>query len=135
MRTLLALLLVAVSASASAKCAVQSYLLSGSVVDAQGAPLSGAMVGVAWVKLGAPQGPVITVTNSEGRYSVPIHFDTWSGISEWGDDCDAELGQVSVSAYTRTSYALREIVAVGEQGQIVAPTLKVTQEVRQGLGQ
>ena len=134
MRTLIALLLVAASPSAAAKCTVQSYLLSGSVVDAHGAPVSGAMVGVAWVKWGAPQGPAIAVTSSEGRYSIPIHFDTWSGTSEWGDDCDAGLGQVSVSAYTSTKYALPETVAVGEQRRVVAPVLQVSQDTQESLG-
>lgn len=133
MRILLALLLIAASPSVAAACAVQSYLLTGSVVDAEGVPLSGAMVGAAWVKWGAPQGPVIAVTDPEGRYSIPIHFDTWSGMSEWGDDCDAELGQVSVSAYKNASYALPETVSIGKTRQVVAPVLKVSQDIQEGL--
>ncbi|GGK16996.1 hypothetical protein GCM10011394_27760 [Luteimonas terricola] len=92
------------------------------------------MVGAAWVKWGAPRGPAIAVTDSEGRYSIHIHFDTWSGTSEWGDDCDAELGQVSVSAYTSTQYALPETVSTGEARQIVAPVLKVSQDIQESLG-
>lgn len=134
MRILFALLLIAASPSALADCAAQSYLLSGSVVDAEGLPLSGAMVGAAWVKWGTPQGPALAVTNSDGRYSIPIHFDTWSGMSDWGDGCDAELGQVSVSAYTGTKYALPETVSTGEARQVVVPVLKVSQDIQESLG-
>ncbi|GAB2524205.1 hypothetical protein GCM10027188_28970 [Lysobacter humi (ex Lee et al. 2017)] len=90
------------------------------------------MVGVSWVKWALPQGPIIAVSDTDGRYSITLLFDTWSGMSQLGDDCDAQLGKVSVSAFTNTHYALAESVDVGSQRELPVPALRITQGVQQG---
>jgi hypothetical protein len=132
MRSLLALLLICASPTALGRCAVQPYLVTGSVVDERGAPVQGAMVGVSRVKWASPQGPIVAASDAEGRYSIRLLFDTWSGMSQLGDDCDAQRGKVSVSAFTRTHYALAETVEVGPLRELAVPVLRITQEVQQG---
>ncbi len=43
----------------------------------------------------------MSLTDSAGRYSIPVNFNTYSGPSALrGDSCNGVLKRVSVSAYT-----------------------------------
>jgi hypothetical protein len=102
MRVIVGLVLYSLAAqTAQAMCAEQLLLFSGSVVDAAGMPMAGAMVGISWSDEYGPAGPAIASTDSEGRYSVQLRFNTYSGRRPWGggDECRAVLERVSVTAF------------------------------------
>jgi hypothetical protein len=127
MKRLLAILLLTVIAPcASAKCGAISHLITGSVVDADGAPIAGALVGASWMRLSRPDGPALTLTDEHGRYSISILFDTWTTYSvSNGDECDGALGQVSLSASTKTLRSMPELVSVGNDPELEAPALRI----------
>ena len=132
MRAIIAfLLLVAFSPGASAKCAVQLFLVTGVALDSDGAPVSGALVGASWIDHSVPGGPAMSLTDRNGKYSIPIWFDTYSGHSLlWGDECDETLSQVSVSAYTSTEYSLPLLVPISNAQQVTVPALKIEYPIR-----
>ena len=127
MRAFLALLLLAtISPGALAKCGARFYVISGSVVDSSGSPSSNALVGVSWVAQSLPRGPAMALTDRDGRYAILIRFDTYSGHSFlFGDECDATLSQISVSAYTHDKRSLPALVPIGMSSQVVAPLIKI----------
>lgn len=131
MRALLSLLLLAViSPSASAKCATQFYVVSGTVVSDDGAPVSNALVGVSWIEQSIPSGPAMALTDQNGRYSIPIQFSSDSGVSPlFGDKCGAALNQVAVSAYTSTRHSESLLVPASNAPQITAPPIKIDRPI------
>ena len=132
MRVLFAFLLLTVIApSASAKCAMQLFLVTGVVVDSGGAPVPNALVGASWIRQFVPAGPAMALTDRNGKYSIPIWFDTYSGYSLLeGDECDETLGQASLTAYTSTEHSLPVLVPIGKVPQVIAPSLKVEHSIR-----
>ena len=71
----------------------------------------------------------MALTDQNGKYSIPVWFDTYTGTSLLGDECDATLKNVSLAAYTRTDYSLPTIVPVGRPGKIAAPPVKIEQPI------
>ena len=132
MRALLAFLLLAVIApSASAKCAMQLFLVSGIVVDSGGTPVPNALVGASWIRQSVPAGPAMALTDRNGKYSIPIWFDTYSGHSLLlGDLCDETLGQTSLIAYTSTEHSSPVLLSIDNVHQIIAPALKVEHAIQ-----
>lgn len=114
MRLLIALVLfAAIAPSASAKCGFRFFVVSGVVLDAAGSPVSGALVGASWTEHSTPTGPAMTTTGPDGRYSIPIRVDTYSGSSLLtGDKCQGQLKQVSVSAHSATHRSAFTLVPV-----------------------
>lgn len=127
MKAFLAFLLLAVIVpSASAKCAMRLFLVTGVVVDSGGIPVPNALVGASWIRQSVPAGPAMALTDRNGKYSIPIWFDTYSGHSLlMGDLCDETLGQASLTAYTSTEHSLPALVPIGNAHQVIAPSLKV----------
>ena len=119
MRTLLTLLfLIAITPAALAKCAPRFYVVSGLVLDANGAPAAGALVGVSWTEQSEPSGPALALSDKDGHYSIPILVSTYSGQSVLGDQCNGVLKEVSVSAFTATHQSEFEQVPVGTTSQV-----------------
>jgi hypothetical protein len=133
MRTILALVLLLLSSSpVLAKCGDRFFVFAGSVVDDRGEPAVGALVGVSWSDRFGQSGPAMTVADGQGRYSVPVSFQTYSGTSIFrGDKCKTVLQEVSVAAYTRTHRSSHLRVEVGSQSQINVPELRISTEIKQ----
>ena len=72
----------------------------------------------------------MALTDQNGNYSIPVWIDTWSGMSVLGDECDAGLAQVSLTAYTETQYSLPELLRVDQQKDLAAPTLKLEYKIQ-----
>jgi len=127
MKTLLAFLLLAISASsASAKCVVQLFQVTGVVVDSSGTAVPNALVGASWIRQSVPAGPAMALTDRNGKYTIPIWFDTYSGHSLLvGDVCDETLDQASLTAYTSTEQSSSVLVPIGSVSQVIAPSLKI----------
>lgn len=130
MRVLLILLLSVVAVPEGlAKCKARFYVISGSVVDASGAPIAGAMVGASWLQNSQAYGPALTLTDQNGLYSLPIRFDTGSGYSLWGDKCKGVLRQFSLSAYTLTERSVPTPVPVGQGSRIEVPRIQISRPI------
>jgi hypothetical protein len=131
MRALLAFLLLAIiTPSAFAKCSDRFYVVSGSVVDASGAPISSALVGVSWMEQSSPSGPAMSLTDEKGHYSIPFIFVTYSGSSLLGGDkCNAVLNQISIAAYTSTQRSERAIVPIGKYPQVFAALIQIDRAI------
>ena len=126
MKRILAFLLLAISTPcAFAKCGARNYVITGSVVDASGAPIANALVGASWMRLSRPDGPTLAFTDEHGRYSIQILFDSWVGIDGTEDLCDGSLEQVSLSALTKTLRSMPELVSVSNDSELEAPVLEV----------
>ena len=123
MRLFIALILLAALApAASAKCGFRFYVVSGLALDTAGSPVSGALVGASWTEQSTPAGPAMATTGPDGRYSIPIRIDTYSGHSLLtGDRCQALLKQVSVSAYSATHRSAFTVVPVSGSDINVEP--------------
>jgi hypothetical protein len=132
MRALLAILSFTIFVpSASAKCAPRLYVVSGSVVKADGSPASGAMVGASWVEQSVPAGPAMTLTDRNGHYSISVWFDTYSGSSLlFADTCNGALKQVSLSAYTSAQHSQPILVPVGRASQVRAASIQIDNPIR-----
>jgi hypothetical protein len=93
------LLSACISGSAFAKCAIQTVVVSGTVLDRKGVGVADAAVAVSWLRRGKPQGPALAFSDSDGAFRLVFNFDTFSSNSLLrGDVCDERLSQVSVSA-------------------------------------
>ena len=132
MRLLIALILfAAIAPAASAKCGFRFYVASGLVLDTAGSPVSGALVGVSWTEHSDPTGPAMATTGSDGRYSIPVRVDTYSGYSLLtGDKCHGLLKQVSVSAHTATHRSAFTLVPVGERSEINVEPLHIDSPIQ-----
>ena len=130
MKTILALVLFSVTSPALAKCAMQLHVITGAVADEHGSPVAQAMVGASWTKGDTPQGPAMALTDHNGNYSIPVWIDTWSGMSALGDECHADLAQVSLTAYTDTEYSLPELLRFDQRSSWAAPTLKLEYKIQ-----
>jgi hypothetical protein len=132
MKVLLAFLIfAAISPGAFAKCATQLFLVTGVVVDTQGVPVPNALVGASWIQHSAPAGPAMALTDRNGKYTIPILFDTYSGQSLLlGDLCDETIDQISLTAYTSSKYSFPVLVSIGKVNNIIAPSLKIENEIQ-----
>lgn len=121
-RTLvIALMLSAVPALAQAKCIIPVVNVSGKVMDPLGNGVSGASVGVSWVRAGLPQGPALGTTDAEGAFQVQFHFNTFTKNSVFrGDVCKEELKFVSVSANASGLRSAHRLVRVQDWSAIVS---------------
>jgi protocatechuate 3,4-dioxygenase beta subunit len=130
-RILAVAILLLAPAHSWAKCADQLYVFSGSVVDKKGVPVSGALVGVSWSENSRPTGPAMALTNREGRYSVPISFDTTSpGPTDYRYRCDGALDAVSIAAYSKKMRSIHLKVTVGPQRSINVPALELLYPIK-----
>jgi len=125
-----ACLLLAVTApDAMAKCGARSYTISGLVVDSTGAPARGAWVGVSWIQQSRPAGPALSVTDEDGRYSIAVTFDTYSGYSLRGDKCNGALTHASLSASTPSGRSDPVLVSISAGPEVSAPMIRVSAPV------
>lgn len=85
---------------ASAKCPIPVVNVSGKVVDAEGHGLSNAVVGVAWLRLGEVEGPVLGLSGTDGEFTLRFQFHTISSSGHWfgGERCRARLESLSATA-------------------------------------
>jgi len=118
------------SQPASAKCASEYFVFSGKVTDKAGAPLSGASVGISWAEWGGTTGPALAVTDSKGRFSLPVAFDTYSGKGKVVSDlCNHRVRSVSFSAYKGQLRSAYQRVDFGPSRSVVLPTSVVWLEL------
>src|SRR5690606_3192986 len=97
----------------------------------QGAPAASVLVGVSWSQNSVSVGPAMSLTDSEGRYSIPVSFNTYSGHSALrGDICRGVLRQVSVSAYSDSERSGHLILDVGSASQVDVPSLQITAPIK-----
>jgi hypothetical protein len=97
MKHLIATLLALTASSVQAKCANELYTFAGKVAAQDSAPISGALVAVAWSE--GVHGTTFertARTDSTGRYSVELPFYPWSGNEHGTDLCNAKLAEVAV---------------------------------------
>ena len=136
MRTALLIILIATqSPLAFAKCGTVKFLVSGTVVQSDKTPAAGALVGAAWKEDGLVGGPALTTSDSEGRYSIPITFHTYSSRPE-GDwyECKGQLKEINLSAYSSTRYAPAIVVQIPSNSTTVeANTLELSFEISTGV--
>jgi hypothetical protein len=94
-------MLAALSMStANAKCMEAVVQISGQVVDANGAPVPGAIVGVSWTSRKQARGPALAQADARGEFIVRFPYDGPSRFSFGfvSDVCMRPPKQVSVSA-------------------------------------
>jgi len=134
MRSLLTLALFALLAPvAHAKCGDRFFVLSGTVVDTAGAPVAGVPVGVAWTEEHAPPAPVLALTDADGRYTIALRFNTYSGISpSLGDSCKTDRWQATVAAYGTTHRSEHRELAIGGATQVAVAPLRLETEIDRG---
>jgi hypothetical protein len=120
-----ATLLMLVPPIANAKCGERFFVLSGTVVDAAGAPAVGVPVGVAWTEEQAAPGPVLALTDDSGRYAIAVRFNTYSGISLLGDRCSTDRWEVSIAAYGATHRSEHRLLEVAGATQVTVAPLRL----------
>lgn len=136
--SLVLLILLLVAQTASAKCIADFHVFSGVVTDKAGKPIPGAMVGVSWAEQGGPTGPALALTDSEGRYSIPVLFETYSGKGKVvEDECKQQVEVISVSASKGALRSAYEKVHIGDTENIRLPPaviwLNASEPTRQRL--
>ena len=133
--TLLVILLATQSPLASAKCGTVKFLVSGVVLQSDKTPAAGALVGAAWKEDGLVGGPALTQSDSEGRFSIPIMFQTYSPGSEGGwYECKGMLKELNLSAYSGTRYAPPIVVRIPRNATMVeAHTLELSFDISTGV--
>jgi hypothetical protein len=110
----------------AAKCGDRFFVFSGSVRDEHGNPVASAIVGISWSQNSIPVGPAMSRTDSEGRYSIPVSFNTYSGHSFLrGDACKGVLTKVSVSAYTDSEHSGHLVLDIAAESQVRVPPLEI----------
>ena len=132
---LLATVLVLAAPQAIASCGSTSFTLSGVVLQHDGNPASGALVGAAWKEDGLIGGPALGTTDADGRYTIRILFSGYSHNPEKGwYDCTGQLSEVIVSAYAAPHYSPPEPIEV-ETGvsQISAGPLTLSFDIQTGV--
>ena len=85
MKPLIAACLLLVGSIASAKCINVRQEISGVVVDSNGQPVEGAVVVASWLERGEPRTKT-EQSGSQGRFTVLIIFDAYSGSGFRGED-------------------------------------------------
>ena len=131
MRSLSTLALFALLAPAAyAKCADRHFVLSGTVVDAVGAPVAGVPVGVAWSEDHGPPAPVLALTDADGRYSIALRFNTYSGVTLLlADRCTADRWQVTIAAYGTTHRSEHRELDIAGATQVALAPLRLDTEI------
>jgi hypothetical protein len=90
--------LLAASGSASAACNLQEHMITG-IVTTGTAPVANAVIEANWDEKQSGGASTRTKSQPDGRFTLTIVFDPYSGRSIGGDDrCDSKLTQVRVSA-------------------------------------
>lgn len=127
MRLLLAFVLyVLVASGAQAKCPFRFLRVAGNVVDSSGAPVRGALVGVAWTQDEQLAGPALATTDSEGRYSIRLRIESFSGQSLLGGDkCKSRIDTISVAAAGKDYRSEHAVFAVGELEELQVRPLRL----------
>ena len=136
MRTgLLAIIIAIQSPLAFAKCGTVKFLVSGVVVQSDNTPAADAIVGVAWKEDGLVGGPALAKSDSEGRYSIPIIFHTYSSGAEGGwYECKGTLQEVNLSAYSGNRYAPAIVVRIPRDATTIeAGTLELSFDISTGI--
>ena len=101
--------LLAASGAATAACDLQEYSLTGTAATRDGAPVPGAVVEATWDEKLSGGASTRTKSGADGRFTLTIQFDPYSGRSIGGDDrCDAKLGDVRVKARAGDGLEARE---------------------------
>ncbi|QNP40207.1 peptidase associated/transthyretin-like domain-containing protein [Lysobacter solisilvae (ex Woo and Kim 2020)] len=124
MRYLFALvvLFAATLQPAVARCADDFRTFTGVVTDKAGAPLADTAVGISWSELEGPAGPALAVTDSKGRYVIPVYFSTYSGKGRiYEDECKFKVRRVSVAAYRAKLRSPYTQVAIGDKRSVALP--------------
>ncbi|GGA88277.1 hypothetical protein GCM10011521_28310 [Arenimonas soli] len=78
------------------------------------------------METGGQVGPAMTLTDEEGRFSLPVTFRTYSGSKLFGGDiCKWALQEVAVAAYSHSHRSTYLRVQVGSQTAVEVPTIKI----------
>ena len=90
--------LLAASGSANAACSLQEWMVTG-IVTTGSAPVAGAVIEASWDEKQSGGASTRTKSAPDGRFTLTIVYDPYSGRSIGGDDrCDSKLAEVRVSA-------------------------------------
>ena len=125
-------LLALASSTVQAKCGERFFVLSGTVVDAAGAPAAGVPVGVAWSDGSSDPGPVLALTDGEGRYAIALRFNTYSGMSLLGDRCNTDRWEVSIAAYGATHRSEHRMLDIAGPTQVAVAPLRLDTGIEHG---
>jgi hypothetical protein len=124
MRHLFAIaVLMLASADASAKkCVARFFEISGTVIDIDGRPIPGAIVGVSWRIPAVPSGPALALANDLGEFTIPVRISPFK--------CGPRSIEFSVTAYTSSHYSQSEIVNTSPDTSVVSVSpLRIDSEI------
>ena len=109
--------MLAASGSASAACNLREYMVTGVAVNGK-TPVAGAVIEAAWDEKQSGGASTRTKSGADGRFTLTIVFDPYSGRSIGGTDrCDAPLAQVRIKARAANGLEARErAVKMGGEG-------------------
>lgn len=124
MKRLLVLSILLLAAHpAFAKCGGKYHVFSGVVTDKAGKPIPGATVGIAWTEMRGPAGPALALTDGEGRYRIPVVFETYSGKGKVvEDECKFRVDVVSLSSSKGSLQSNYDLVRIGDAENIRLPS-------------
>lgn len=129
MKHSLLLAIVLAAPAVSAKCVSTPHVVSGTVVDAGGAPAVDAKVAFAWSDALGVRGPYLASTDANGRYEVTLWFNTYSKGSFWrGDICKASFQTVSVAARHSHLASSPRAVAINGQPRVAVASIRLMPE-------
>jgi hypothetical protein len=104
-----ALLLAFCATSAAAKCPIETSYISGQVTSSSGVPVADAIVTVTWAGTTHwGQGTQAVRTNADGSFATAFAFNTLSGETGLGDECEGLLTLATLRV-TRTGYRAQEL--------------------------
>lgn len=108
----LPLILAAAPCLPSSKCPLVNYQLRGVVTAGSGRSIANARVNISWP--GRQRQPLTTLSDSAGRYSVTVRFDSFAGEDQFGVLCNRDLQAVTIAV-------------LAEDGQTATKTVNVEQ--------
>ena len=100
--------LLAASGSANAACNLREYMITGLATSGD-APVANAVIEASWDEKQSGGASTRTKSGADGRFTLTIVFDPYSGRSIGGNDrCDSPIGDVRVKARAANGLEARE---------------------------
>ena len=116
----MAALVLLLPLSASAKCPLIGYTVTGVVSGEDAKPIKAASVSIASMGEFFPQHPVVVSTDEHGEFKAQMRFDTYSGGSVSGDDCFRKPTRVSIAVQATGFNPATKQVAIASDLKVVA---------------